>query len=78
MASNRDAFKRSVSTFHQETALLDNVSRLLLEYLNACVQASCTGNLNQPGSLTPVSSDHLCDEFWFLPYHGPPRLHPTL
>ena len=58
-APNRDAFKRAVLTSHQATALLDNVSHLLLKYLNVCVQAYCTGNLTQPGSLTPVSFDHI-------------------
>ena len=77
-ASNRDAFERVVSTSHQVTALLDNISHLLSEYLNACVQASCTGTLTQSGSITPVSFMHLHDELWFLPYHVPARLHPTL
>ena len=60
-ASNRDAFKRAVLTFNQATALLDDVSCLLLEYLNVCVQASCTGNLTQPGSINPVFFVHLRD-----------------
>ena len=60
------------------TALLDEIFRLLLEYLNACVQASCTGTLTQPVSLTPVSFVHLCDKLCFIPYHSPARLHPTL
>ena len=38
-SSNRDAFEQAVSASHQATALFDNFSRLLLEYLNACVQA---------------------------------------
>ena len=57
--SNRDAFERAISNSHQVTALLDYVSRLLSEYLNSCVQASFTGNLTHPGSLTPVSFLHL-------------------
>ena len=77
-ASNRDAFERYVLTSHQATALLDNVSRLLSEYLNAYVQASCTGNLNHPGSLPLISFEHLCEEVRLFPYHGPARLQPTL
>ena len=76
--SNQDAFERSISKSHQVTALLDDVSRLMSEYLNACVQASCTGNLMQPGSLTPVSFLNLRSELKFLPYNGIARLHPTL
>ena len=77
-ASNRDAFERAVSTSHQMTALLDDIFRLLSEYLNACVQASCTGSLTHPGSLSPVYFLHLQNELKFLPYHGIARLHPTL
>ena len=36
-ASNRDSFERAISNSHLATALLDDVSRLLSEYLNACV-----------------------------------------
>ena len=39
-ASNQYAFERAISNSHQATALLDDVSRLLSKYLNACVQAS--------------------------------------
>ena len=77
-ASNRGTFKRSVLTSHQATDLLNNISGLLSEYLNACVHASCTAGLAQPGYLTPVSFRHLHDGLRFLPYHGPARLHPTL
>ena len=76
-ASNRDAFEGAISNSHQATALLDDVSCLLLEYLNARVQAFCIGNLTQPGSLTPVSFLNLRSELRFLPYHGITRLHPT-
>ena len=77
-ASNRYAFERAISNSHQATALIDDVSRLLSEYLNDCVQASYTGNLTQPKSLTPVSILHLSSKLKFLPYHGIARLHPTL
>ena len=77
-ASNRETFERDVSTSHQATSLLNDVSRLLSEYLNACVQTYCTRGLSQPGSLTSVSFEHLHDKLRFLPYHGPARLHPTL
>ena len=77
-ASNQDVFERAISNSRQAAALLDDVSCLLPEYLNACVQASCTGNLKQPGSLTPVSFLYLRSELKFLPYHGIARLHPTL
>ena len=77
-ASNRDAFEMAISNSHQATALLDDVSCLLLEYLNACVQASCTGSLTQPGSFSPVSFLHLRSELKFLPYHGISCLNPTL
>ena len=77
-ASKQDAFERAISNSHLATALLDDVSRLLSEYLNTCVQASCTGNLTQPGSLTPVSFMHLRSELKFLPYHGIACLHPTI
>ena len=77
-ASNQYAFERAISNSHQATDLLDEVSRLLPEYFNACVQASCTGNLTQPGSLTPVSFLHLRSELKLFPYHGIARLHPTL
>ena len=77
-ASNRDAFERAISNSHQVTALLDDVSRLLSEYLNACVQASCTRSLTHPGSLTPVSFLHLQNELKLLPYQGIAHLHPTL
>ena len=77
-ASNRDAFKRAVSKSHQAMDLLNEIYRLLSEYLNACVQASCTGTLTQPGSLTPVLFVHLRDELKFISYHGTSRLHPTL
>ena len=50
-ASNRDYFERAISNSHLATALLDDVSRLLSEYLNACVQIPYTGNLTQPGPL---------------------------
>ena len=76
--SNQDAFERAISNSHQATALLDEVSRLLSEYLNACVQASCTGNLTHPVSLTPFSFLHLRSKIKFLPYHGIACLHPTL
>ena len=76
--SNRDTFERAVSTSHQATALLDDISYLLSEDLNACVQASCTGSLTHPGSLYPVSFLHLWNELKFLPYHGIARFHPTL
>ena len=66
-ASNIDAFKQAVLASHQATSLLDNVSHLLLEYLNACVQASFTGSLTQPGSLTTVSFENLRAELQFLP-----------
>ena len=78
MAFNRAGFERDVSTSHQATALFDKVSRLLPECINACVQASCTVGLAQPGPLTPVYFVHLGDELRFLPYHVPARLHPTL
>ena len=52
VVSNRDAFEWAISNSHQATDLLDDISRLLLEYLNACVQASCNGSLKLPGSLT--------------------------
>ena len=77
-ASNIDAFEQDVSTSHQVTALLGDVTRLLSEYRNSYVQASCTGGLAQPGFLTPVSSGHLRGELWFLPYQGSARLHPAL
>ena len=77
-ASNQDAFERAISNSHLATALLDDVSRLLSEYLNTCVQASCTRDLTQTVSLTPVSFLHLRSELKFLPYHGIARLHPTL
>ena len=78
VASNSDAFERAISNSHLETALLDGFSRLLLEYLNDCVQVSCTGNLTQPDYLTLVSFLHLRIDLKFLPYHGIARLHPTL
>ena len=78
VSSNRDTFERAVSTSHQVTALLGDVTRLLSEYRNSYVQASCTGGLAQPGFLTPVSSGHLRGELWFLPYQGSARLHPAL
>ena len=77
-ASNRDNFERTVSSSYQATALIDDISRLLSEYLNSCVQVSCTGTLTRTGSLYPVSFVHLRDELRFLPYHIPSRLHPTL
>ena len=52
VVSNRDAFEWAISNSHQATDLLDDISRLILEYLNACVQASCNGSLKLPGSLT--------------------------
>ena len=77
-ASNRYAFEQEVSNSHQATALLDDISCLMSEYINACVQVLCTGTLTQPGSFIPVSFVHLRDELRFLPYHGIARLHPTL
>ena len=77
-ASNWDAFEREILNSHQVMALIDDVSRLPSEYLNAFVQSSCTGNLTQPGSLTPVSFLHLRSELNFLPDQGIARLHPTL
>ena len=76
--SNRDAFEREILNSHQATALLDDVPRLLSEYLNACVQASCTRSLTHPGSLTPVSFLHLQNELKLLPYQGIAHLHPTV
>ena len=75
-ASNQDAFERAILNSHQATDLLDDVSCLLSEYLNACVQASCTGSLTQPGSLTPVSFLHLRSDLKFIPYHGIASLTP--
>ena len=43
VAFNRDAFEQAVLNSRQTTGLLDDISCLLLEYLNTCIQASCTG-----------------------------------
>ena len=69
---NFASFERQVSTTASCTSFAYDLSRTEAAYYNACIRASTTALLGDPGGRTPISFAMLLDELTWGRYRGQP------
>ena len=70
--ANFTSFERQVGTTSACTAFAYDLSRTEAAYYNACIRASTTASLSDPGGRTPISFSMLLDELTWGRYRGQP------